>query len=89
MQYLWVILIMMIEIDFVIANEGTDSIGIFIGFNYSSFQIENTYSDDINQTPFAIILADFNNDNSLDIATVFLNYFQFSCSSWIWKWHFC
>ena len=30
--------------DFVIANKGTDNIGILIGFNYSSFQSQNTYA---------------------------------------------
>jgi hypothetical protein len=59
------------RVDFVIANEGTDSIGIFIGFNYTTFQSENTYSDENNIGSFAVVVNHFNNDNYLDIAVVF------------------
>jgi hypothetical protein len=61
------------RVDFVIANEGTDSIGIFIAFNYTIFQSGNTYSDENNQAPNAVIVNDFNNDNYIDIAVVFTN----------------
>ncbi|CAF1344331.1 unnamed protein product [Rotaria sordida] len=59
------------RVDFVIANEGTDSIGVLFGFHYASFQNPTTYSNDNNQRPMAIIVNDFNNDNYIDIATVF------------------
>ena len=57
--------------DIVVVNEGTNSIGIFYGFNYSSFQNQGNYSI-INWTDQAgIVVGDFNNDNYLDIATAF------------------
>jgi hypothetical protein len=57
--------------DFVIANAGTDSIGIFFGFDYATFQSQTTYSNGDNLGPNAVVVSDFNNDNYLDIATVF------------------
>ncbi|CAF2715852.1 unnamed protein product [Rotaria sp. Silwood2] len=59
------------RVDFVIANEGTDSIGVLFGFRYASFQNLTMYSNDNNQMPMAIIVNDFNNDNYIDIAAVF------------------
>ncbi|CAF1562361.1 unnamed protein product [Rotaria sp. Silwood1] len=59
------------RVDFVIANEGTDSIGVLFGFRYASFQTPTMYSNDNNQMPIGIIVNDFNNDNYIDIAAVF------------------
>ena len=58
-------------LDLVIANEGTDSIGIFFGFNYASFQSQVTYSSNDSLDPSGIVVSDFNNDNYLDIAATF------------------
>ncbi|CAF3760649.1 unnamed protein product [Rotaria sordida] len=57
--------------DLIIANAGTDSIGILIGFNYATFQSHKNYSSDNTQVPHNIITSDFNNDKYLDIAVTF------------------
>ncbi|CAF1181469.1 unnamed protein product [Rotaria sp. Silwood1] len=57
--------------DLIIANAGTDSIGILIGFDYTTFQSHKTYSSDNTRTPQGIITSDFNNDKYLDIAVTF------------------
>ena len=59
------------RLDFVIANKGTDNIGILLGFDYISFQNETSYSSAETSGPVGIVVNDFNNDNFLDIAAVF------------------
>jgi hypothetical protein len=59
------------RLDLVIANEGTDSIGIFSGFDYATFQNQVNYSNNNTLTPLGIIVGDFNNDGYLDIAATF------------------
>jgi streptogramin lyase len=59
------------RLDLVIANEGADSIGIFLGFDYTSFQNQQIYSSINNLFPYGIVISDFNNDNFLDIAATF------------------
>ncbi|CAF4083012.1 unnamed protein product, partial [Adineta steineri] len=57
--------------DLIIANEGQDNIGIFIGFDYTTFMKTNTYSIENHTGPFNVFVKDFNNDNNLDIAAIF------------------
>ncbi|CAF2835608.1 unnamed protein product [Rotaria sp. Silwood2] len=57
--------------DFIVANSGTDSIGVLLGFRYTLFQNGNTYYSDTTRSPEAIVTSDFNNDKYLDIAVVF------------------
>ncbi|CAF1313567.1 unnamed protein product [Rotaria sordida] len=57
--------------DLIIANAGTDSIGILIGFHYTTFQSYKTYFSDNTRRPQGIITRDFNNDKYLDIAVAF------------------
>ena len=59
------------RVDFVIANQGTDSVGILIGFDYGTFQSSAIYSKENNLRPRAVVVNDFNNDNRLDIAVTF------------------
>jgi hypothetical protein len=59
------------QLDLVIANEGTDSISILFGFDYTSFQNQQIYSSINNSKPNGIVISDFNNDNFSDIAVVF------------------
>ena len=61
------------RLDLVIANKGTNNIGIFYGYNYTSFQPQQTYSITDNSSPRGIIVSDLNNDNILDIAATFYN----------------
>ena len=55
----------------VIANEGSDSIGILFGFNYTLFQFQEYYNTTTSAVPIGIIVRDFNNDNNSDIAATF------------------
>ncbi|CAF2715885.1 unnamed protein product [Rotaria sp. Silwood2] len=57
------------QVDFTIANTGTDSIGVLFGFRYASFQKPSIYSNENNQMPISMIVNDFNNDNYIDIAS--------------------
>jgi hypothetical protein len=59
------------RLDVVIANKGTDSIGILFGFDYAFFQIQETYSSIGYLESDGIVVSDFNNDNYQDIAAVF------------------
>jgi hypothetical protein len=60
-------------LDLVIANEGTNSIGILFGFNYTDFQSQETYSSNDSLGATGIAVGDLNNDSFLDIAAVFEN----------------
>ena len=57
------------RLDLVVANKGTNSIGILLGYDYTSFRRQQAFSNNIGG--MAITLGDFNNDNILDIATTF------------------
>ncbi|CAF4701818.1 unnamed protein product [Rotaria sp. Silwood1] len=57
--------------DLIIANAGTDSIGVLIGFHYVSFQSQKTYSGDNTRVPQHIVTSDFNNDKYPDLAITF------------------
>ncbi|CAF2216805.1 unnamed protein product [Rotaria magnacalcarata] len=59
--------------DIVVANEGDNSIGIFFGFDYTTFQSQKTYSTDIPSSSIPIAVGDFNNDNKKDIVIADLN----------------
>jgi hypothetical protein len=55
-------------LDIVAANFGTDNVAIFLGYGNGSFAQVVTYSTIDGSDPSAIFIADFNNDNQLDIA---------------------
>ncbi|CAF1150131.1 unnamed protein product [Adineta steineri] len=59
--------------DFVTANQGTDSISVFLGYDYTTFQNQVTYSDGNSSGSFDIVVADFNHDKYLDLAVSFQN----------------
>ncbi|CAF1210047.1 unnamed protein product [Adineta ricciae] len=61
--------------DLVITNQQGDNIGIFIGYDYTSFQSQITYSAGNAQGLNAVTVSDFNNDTNVDIAAVYqMNY---------------
>ncbi len=56
------------RLDLVIANEGTDNIGMLFAYNYTSFQSQMTFSSNDSLQPTGVVIRDFNNDIYLDIA---------------------
>src|SRR5260221_478319 len=65
------------QLDIAVANFGTNSIGIFLGFGDGSFSSQTVISTDSSR-PLWINIADFNNDTLLDI--VIANYGTHSIS---------
>ncbi len=57
-----------LQLDIAVANAGTLDITLLLGFGNGSFRIEKIYKMDFDSIPYSIAIADFNNDNQLDIA---------------------
>ncbi|CAF2552884.1 unnamed protein product [Rotaria sp. Silwood2] len=55
------------NLDIVVANYGTNNIGIFLGRGNGDFESQMTYSTNMNSNPTSVAVGDFNNDNHLDI----------------------
>ena len=58
------------RLDIIVSNEKSNNVGIFLGYGNGTFATQVTYSTGNNSDPSSIALADFNNDNCLDIAVV-------------------
>ncbi|CAF3297399.1 unnamed protein product [Rotaria sp. Silwood2] len=56
------------QMDIVVANSGTDNVGIFLGYGNGSFQKQETYFVSTSSRPSYVAIGDFNNDHQLDIA---------------------
>ena len=54
-------------LDLVVANHGTDSLGILYGYNYGTFTLHQTYSNSYKSGSRVVLVADMNNDTRLDI----------------------
>ncbi|CAF4737948.1 unnamed protein product, partial [Rotaria sp. Silwood2] len=54
-------------LDLVITNQGTDSIGLLLGFNYSVVGNKTVYNTDNFSAPASAAMGDLNNDKRLDI----------------------
>ncbi|CAF4329243.1 unnamed protein product, partial [Adineta steineri] len=55
-------------LDIVVANFRIDNVAIFLGYDNGNFTNAVTYSTGQNSDPSAIVIADFNYDNQLDLA---------------------
>jgi hypothetical protein len=55
-------------LDIVVANSGTNSIGVFLSNGTSTFSSQITYSTGVRSQPYSVAVGDFNNDTLLDIA---------------------
>jgi hypothetical protein len=53
--------------DVIVANYGTNNIGVFLGRGTKGFSNMLTYSTGINSAPYSLAIGHFNNDNQLDI----------------------
>jgi hypothetical protein len=56
------------RLDIVVANSGTNSIGIFLSNGTGTFSSQMTYSTGFDSRPYSVAVLDFNNDAQLDIA---------------------
>jgi hypothetical protein len=56
------------HLDISVANNGTNNIGVLLGYGNGTFGIQTTYSMGDQSEPLSIAVGDFNNDNRLDIA---------------------
>ncbi len=54
--------------DIVVPNSGTNNIGIFLRHGNDSFIDQMTYSTGSGSVPYAVTIADFNNDRRMDTA---------------------
>jgi hypothetical protein len=57
-------------LDVVVANYGTNNIGIFLGYGNGTLANQIVYSTDPGISPCSVAVGDFNNDNQLDIVVV-------------------
>jgi hypothetical protein len=57
--------------DLVIAKEGTDTIDIIFGFNYTSFVNQESYSNIDSLKPTGIVVRDFNYDKFFILQSYF------------------
>ena len=55
------------QLDIVVANYGTDNVGVLLGRSGKEFTPINTYSTGSGSAPYSVALADFNKDDCLDI----------------------
>ncbi|CAF0834378.1 unnamed protein product [Rotaria sp. Silwood1] len=56
------------RLDIIVANAGTDNVGVFFGYGDGTFTKQMTLSTDIGSSPHSIMIADFNKDSFLDMA---------------------
>ena len=55
-------------LDVVVANQGTNNIGIFLGYGNGLFADQMAVAIEYGSLPFSVIAGDFNNDQLLDMA---------------------
>ena len=58
------------QLDIAVANYGIFNITLLLGSNNGSFRVEATYDMGYDSIPYSLIVADFNNDKKMDIASV-------------------
>ncbi len=55
------------QLDIVVANSGTNTVGVFLGFGNGTFPVITTYRTGDGSKPYCIAVTDLNNDTQLDI----------------------
>ena len=56
------------KLDVIVANSGSNTIGVFLGLGFGDFADQITFSTGTGSIPYSIGLGDFNSDNRTDIA---------------------
>ena len=57
------------HLDIIVANEGSNNVGVFLGYGNGSFAEQMTFSTGDDSSPEYAIAGDFNKDGWLDLAT--------------------
>jgi predicted Zn-dependent protease with MMP-like domain len=55
------------RLDIIVVNDGTDNVGVFLGYGDGTFINQMTYSTGLGSNPSCVEVGDFNGDNRLDI----------------------
>ncbi|CAF1136656.1 unnamed protein product [Adineta ricciae] len=55
------------NVDIIVANYGTNNIGVFLGNGHGNFKIQRIYPTGYGSYPHHITIADFNSDGRLDV----------------------
>jgi hypothetical protein len=55
------------RLDIVVANYGSDSVGVLLGYGNGSFASQLIFNAGFSSHPFAIVADDLNNDNLMDV----------------------
>ena len=55
------------KLDIIVANYGTNNVGVFLGHGNGTFQIQIIFTTGINSHPYSIAIDNLNNDTYLDI----------------------
>ncbi len=58
-------------VDIVVANNNTDNLGVFLGFDYPTFTTNNLAAPKHGSLPYYVVVGDFNNDSRWDIAVAY------------------
>ena len=58
------------QLDIVVANYGSDNVGVFLGCGNGTFTVQTTYTTGLGSDPYSIAIADLNQDMYFDIAVV-------------------
>ncbi|CAF4246712.1 unnamed protein product [Rotaria sp. Silwood2] len=58
------------RLDIAVVNNGTFNIAILLGYGNGSFKMHTTYHMGYDSMPYSIVVADFNNDNKVDLVVV-------------------
>jgi hypothetical protein len=56
------------RLDIVVADSGTNNVGIFLSNGTGTFSNQITYSTGLGSQPYSVAVLDFDNDTQLDIA---------------------
>ena len=57
--------------DIVVANYGTDNIGVFLRYGDGTFTNQTTFTTGANSGPYSIAIFDLNNDTHLDLTVAY------------------
>ncbi len=55
------------DLDLLVANNGTNNIGMFFGYSNGTFTYQKTFSTGSGSHPCSITVSDINNDNQSDL----------------------